>query len=157
MTGKVNDMKNGLLTIFSLFLLIAVPAFSQHPPTGFYIVIDDKANCPNLVHTLTGEEIYCLPKEPVITETEFESIGDIIHDKTKRQQHFDLRLSPAGLKTLTALAERLPDSRVALVIGGHVAGIYESRGKISNRTLAVRGNMDSPDIDWIHNRVKKKP
>lgn len=144
------------MVLISLALLTTVRGYSQHPPTGFYMVIDDKANCPNLVHTLTGEIIYCLPKDPIISESEFESIGDIVHDKTKGQQHFDLRLSPSGSKTLSALAAKLPDSKVALVIGGHVAGIYESKGKIINRTLAVRGNMDSPDIDWIHNKVKKK-
>jgi len=148
-------MKSNTLLAILLFLKI-VPGFSQHTSTGFYVVIENNNNCPNLAHALTGEAMYCLPEDPVIPETEFEYIGDIEYNKSKGQKRFDLRLSPDGFKTLTTLASKLPDSKVALVIGGHVSGIYDSKGQIRNRTIIVWGSLDSPDIEWMHEKVKKK-
>ncbi len=149
-------MKNRLIFIVCFLLLKTFPGFSQHAPTGFYMVIADKNNCPNMTHTLTGETIYCLPKDPIITESEFEAIGDIIIDKPHKEKRFDLRLSEAGFKTLSTLASKLPDAQVALVIGGHVSGIYESKGQFHKRTMVVRGDINSPDLDWIHDKVVKK-
>jgi hypothetical protein len=146
----------GWIMIVVMALLKTAPSFSQHTRTGFYMVIEDNSNCPNLAHTLTGEKMFCLPKDPVITQSEIENVGDVVSDKAKGQKFFDLRLSVAGFKTLTTLASKLPDSKVALVIGGHVSGIYECNGKINNRTLTVRGDFDSPDIEWMHEKVKKK-
>ncbi len=139
-----------------LALSITAPGFAQHTPTGFYVVIGETNNCPNLAHSLTSEHIYCLPKEPIITESDFEAIGDVILDNTHREKRFDLRLSSEGFKTLTTLADKLPDSEVALVIGGHVSGIYESKGQLLKRTIVVRGDINSPDIEWMHDKVVKK-
>ena len=149
-------MKSRMIMVLCLALSSIAPGFSQHAPTGFYMVIADKNNCPNLVHTLTGETMYCLPKDPIITESEFEAVGDIIIDKPHKEKRFDLRLSAAGFKTLATLADKLPDSRVALVISGHVSGIYESKGQVLKRTVVVRGDISSPDIEWMHDKVVKK-
>lgn len=145
------------LTLTAILLLLKIASgFSQHTSTGFYMVIEANSNCTNLAHALSGGGLYCLPEDPIIPESEFEYIGDIEYNRPKGQKRFDLRLSPNGFKTLATLASKLPESKVALVIGGHVSGIYDSKGQIHNRTIVVWGALDSPDIEWMHEKVKKK-
>jgi hypothetical protein len=108
-----------------------------------------------MMNTLTGAFNYCLPNDPVIGESEFEKVGDIRNDKEKLVKYFELTLSMAGFETLQQLLGRLPGYRVALVVGGHIAGIYDNKGKIS-RVLPIRGASDSYDVEWIHENIQKK-
>ncbi len=150
-------MYKKIVVIVTPLLLLAISNIcAQDPASGFYVLIENKTKCTNLVHTLSGEKIFCLPKDPVITESEFEQVGPIVLDKASGQKHFDLKLSAAGFEILKTLAGKLPDSQVALVIGGHVSGTYQSNGKVINRTLTIRGAIDSPDIIWMHDKIRKK-
>lgn len=134
------------------FLLTGIQyAFSQ-TSTGFYIVIKSKASCDNIVSALTGPTTYCLPKGPVIPESEFEKVSDIAYDKAKQSKYIDLKLAAEGLKILKTLAGKLPDTHLALVIEGKVAGIFEIPKHV-NEVIPINGV--SPEIDWIHDKLKK--
>ncbi len=143
------------LTIISFHFLGTHQAYSQRASNGFYIVIETKIGCTNLVPGLSRATTYCLPKGPVITSAEFETVSDIKFDAAKQLKSFNLKLSPEGFKILKILAGRLPDSRMALVIDNTVAGIFESKGMIVNQTVPIRGAIDSHEIDWIYDKIKK--
>lgn len=142
-----------ILTFLSFHFLGTHQAYSQKASSGFYIVIETKIGCTNLVPGLSRATTYCLPKEPVITSAEFETISDLKFDV--QVKFFNLKLSAEGFNILKTLAGRLPDSRMALVIDNKVAGIFESKGMIVNQTVPIRGTIDSQEIDWIHQKIKK--
>ena len=143
-----------IVTFLSFHFLGTHQTYSQKASSGFYIVIETKIGCTNLVPGL-NRATYCLPKEPVITSAEFETISDLKFDVPKQVKFFNLKLSTEGFKILKTLAGRLPDSRMALVIDNTVAGIFESKGMIVNQTVPIRGAIDSQEIDWIHQKIKK--
>ena len=144
-----------IVTFLSFHFLGTHQTYSQKASSGFYIVIETKIGCTNLVPGLSRATTYCLPKEPIITSAEFETISDLKFDVPKQTKFFNLRLSAEGFKILKALAGRLPDSRMALVLDNTVAGIFESKGMIVNQTVPIRGAIDSQEIDWIHQKIKK--
>lgn len=144
-----------VLTIISFLFLFVCACPVQHAPTGFYVLIESKTNCTNLVHAFKGTDTYCLPDGPIIVNTEFESVSDIKIDKQKQVRYFNLKLSPEGFTILKTLSDRLPQSRLALVIDGLVAGIFESNGKLVNRILPINGGINAPEIDWIHYNLKR--
>jgi hypothetical protein len=150
----VNSMQYPVtLSAIALFLLVGFPAASQDK-TGFYVVIEEQTNCLNLVQSLSEVTQYCLPKEPVITSAEFESVSDIKFDKDRKTKYVTLKLTSDSFKTLKTLASRLPDARLALVVDDKVVGIFDKKGKTLNRSMPITG--DSPSIDWIYERLKKK-
>jgi len=136
-----------------LLALVAFPVIAQER-TGFYVVIEDQTNCSNLVQSLSDVTNYCLPKEPVITSAEFESVSAIKYDKGLKTKYVNLKLSSDGFKTLKALTSKLPDARIALMVDDKVVGIYDSKGKALTKMLPITGQ--SPSIDWIYERLKKK-
>ncbi len=140
-----------------LFLLAAYCVHAQTSPSGFYVVIQDKTGCLNLVEGLTGINIYCLPKAPVIPETEFESVTKVMYDKVNKVKYVDLTLTADGFKILKTLTSGLPDASLALVLQDRVVGIFDRVGKMLNRTIPISGAADAPQIDWIHDKLKKKP
>ena len=150
-------MIKGLL-IFSLLVVAHYSSLGQSAHTGFYVLIETKQNCENLLPALKGHEVYCLPKEPIIVKAEFEWISEIKYDPRKQSKYFYLKLSEEGFKILKTLAERLPNSKVALVVDGQVTGIFRSNGKVINRSMPINGKIDSAEVDWIHEKLgKAKP
>ena len=125
------------------------------PVSGFYIVIKNKKNCPNRLGTHDGAKKYCLAKEPVIAESDFESVSEVRYDSLHRQQYILLSLTPNGLKSLKFLIQRLPESELALVIEDQVAGIFDYMDKNVGRTIPIRGGANAPDVQWISDRLKK--
>ena len=141
------------LPIAALLLsLMAFPGVAQEK-TGFYVLIEDQTNCLNLVQSLSEVTIYCLPKDPVITSAEFESVSAIKYDKDLKTKYVNLKLTSDGFKTLKTLTTKLPDARIALLVGDKIVGIYDRKGKTLNRTMPITG--ESPSIDWIYERLKK--
>ncbi len=135
---------------------ITLTGYAQSTTSGFYVIMRDKTGCVNLLFALTGPNSYCVPKDPVIPATEFESVTSIQNDLPKQLRYIDLRLTPAGFKILKALIAKLPDASLALVIDDRVAGTFESVGRMVDQTIPISGGMEAPEIDWIYNRLKKK-
>jgi hypothetical protein len=133
----------------------ALRACSQGPVSGFYFIMKSKKNCPNTLSTHDGTKKYCLPKEPVITESDFESVSEVKYDSLLHQQYILLILTPNGLKSLKFLIERLPESELALVIDDQVAGVFDYVNKNVGRTIPIRGGANAPDVQWISDRLKK--
>ena len=144
------------LIIFGFFLLLGFPAaFSQNIDTGFFLVIENQENCTHLVHVVTGPITYCVPNNPVISKTEFTFVGDLKLVKGYELSSIDLRLTPEGFKTLETLTVNLPNTKLALVLEDHVVGIFDSKGVIRGSILPVTGKVNSPEMEWLYNRVKK--
>jgi hypothetical protein len=145
-----------LLVLAVLFLSQAVGrAPLQEPVSGFFFVIENKKNCPNRLGTHDGTKKFCLPKEPVITESDFESVSEVKYDSVRRQQYVLLNLTPNGLKSLKFLIQRLPESELALVIEDQVAGVFDYVDKNVGRTITITGGASAPDVQWISDRLKK--
>lgn len=143
------------VTAWVLVLSMQVDLFAQEMETGFYIVMDSKKNCPNPVHGRNETLIYCLTKEPILTVSDFESVSDVKYDSLLELRYLLLRLTPGGYNTLKVLMEKLPDTRLALVIENTVAGTYNHPSKILSRSLPIRGGIDANEIDWIYSALKK--
>jgi hypothetical protein len=141
------------LVLQIIFLISAVSANAQLL-TGFYVVIEDQTNCTNLVPSRSESRIYCLPKEPIVTANEFESLSAVKDDKKTNSRYINLKLTAEAFKTLKTLTSRLPDTRLALLVDDKVVGIFDKKGKSLNRTMKITG--PSPSIDWIYERLKKK-
>ena len=133
------------------FLLLGQLAHGQSS-AGFYVIMKSKAGCDNKVNAIIGTNTYCLPKNPVIPQTDFDQVSDVIYDKARQIKYVDLKLSQEGLKILKTLAGKLPDTHLALVIEGKVAGIFEIPKQV-NEIVPITGV--SPHIDWIHDKIKK--
>jgi hypothetical protein len=142
--------------VFAVLLLNPLDMFSQDSVSGFYVILQVRKNCPNIVSTIDGSKSYCLPTEPVIAESDFESISEIEYDSLLQLKYITLKLTLNGFKSLKFLAERLPDSKLVLVIEDRVAGIFDSVDKRMGRYIPIRAGINSPGIEWIHERLKKK-
>lgn len=131
------------------------PTFSQNIDTGFFLVIENRENCVHLVHAVIGPVTYCVPGSPVISKTEFTFVGEMKPVKGYELSSIDLRLTPEGFKTLETLTVNLPNTKLALVLEDHVVGIFDSRGVIRGSILPVTGKVNSPEMEWLYNWVKK--
>jgi len=139
-----------------LVLLRTSSTYAQSPKTGFYVVITEKTGCVNTVYGLTGNTAYCVPKDPLIPASEFDSVSEVEYDSEKNLDVVNLRLKPDGFRTLKSLAINLPYATLALVIDGRVAGTYESLGKVVTSNIPISGPKGSTEVDWIYAKLKKK-
>ena len=146
---------SAILTINFFLFIIVTPAFCQISDVGFFLMIENKANCTHRVNALMGVTTYCLPDAPVIAKTDFEFVGDVKYNEKSNKEYINLRLSPVGFETLQTLAARLPNTKLALVIEDKVVGIFETLGNIVDPTIPVIGAKDSPEMQWIYEKVKK--
>jgi len=140
----------------AVLFLTFVPAWAQQSPSGFYVIINSKKNCPNKVSSHIGSKMYCVPKEPVITEADFESVSNVKYDSFL-QKYILLKLTVSGFKSLKFITQRLPDSKLALVIDNEVAGVFDNVDKNVSRTIPISGGgINAPEVQWIYDRLKKK-
>ena len=136
--------------------LTFIPARAQQSPSGFYVIINSKKNCPNKVSSHVGSKMYCVPKEPVITEADFESVSNVKYDSFL-QKYILLKLTVSGFKSLKFITQRLPESKLALVIDNQVAGVFDNVDKNVSRTIPISGGgIHAPEVQWIYDRLKKK-
>jgi len=143
------------LVILAGLLLTPFCACSQGSLSGFYVLIKSNKNCPNRLSSHDGTKTYCLPKEPVITESDFESVSEVRYDSLLRLKYILLNLTSNGLKSLKFLTQRLPDSKLALVIDDEVAGVFDNVDKNIARSIPISGGVNAPEVQWIHDRLKK--
>jgi hypothetical protein len=139
----------------ALLFLNPGKAEAQQFPSGFYVIINSRKNCPNWLSSHVGPKTFCLPKEPVITEADFESVSEVRYDSFL-QKYILLKLTASGFKSLKFLTQRLPDSKLALVIDDQVAGVFDNVDKNISQTIPIKGGINAPEVLWIHDRLKKK-
>ena len=149
-------LKKALPLATAFFILCVGPlrVYSQET-TGFYVIMKYKKGCPHKLFTKDLTKPYCLTKEPIITENEFEEVSDVEYDSLLESNSLTLKLTMDGYKTLKVLTEKLPDTKLALVIDHTVAGIFDNANKVISRTLPIRGGIDGVEIEWIHSKLKK--
>src|SRR5258708_23040697 len=82
----------------AVLFLTFVPARAQQSPSGFYVIINSKKNCPNKVSSHIGSKMYCVPKEPVITEANFESFSTVKYNSFLHTYIF-LKLTASRFKS----------------------------------------------------------
>lgn len=152
-TGSM--IKMACLAVHAILVFNPCCGYSQGSVSGFYFTIKSKKNCPNLLSSHDGAKPYCLPKEPVITESDFESVSEVKYDDLRHQQYILLNLTPNGFKSLKFLIQRLPESELALVIDDQVAGVFDYVNKNVGRIIQIRGGANAPDVQWISDRLKK--
>jgi hypothetical protein len=129
--------------------------FSQ-PANGFYFAIEDKRNCPSIIYSLDEKERFCITKEPIIRETEFESVSEIEYDLVRKSKIIKLQLTKKGFAMINKLNGQLPNKKLFLVVDNHLVGIFNETGQIVNRVLPIDGPIDSKQIDWLYDKLKKR-
>jgi hypothetical protein len=152
-SGSMVKIACGL--VLAVLFLKPLHTFAQGSISGFYVLIKNKKNCPNRLSSHLGPKMYCLPKEPVITEADFESVGEIKYDKFF-QKYFVLRLTANGFKSLKFLTQRLSGSELALVIDNQVAGVFDNMDKNVQQSIPITGGVNAPEVQWIYDRLKKE-
>jgi len=142
---------------FFIFVFISVffPCFSQDN-TGFYIEIEKKTNCPQLVRTFDETLTFCVPKRPILDRTVFTSIGDIQVDAAKKRKYIDLHLNSKGMETLKTVVASLPNSNIILVVNDRVVGRLKNKD-IVGRFIRIDSDLVSQQIEWIHSHLKANP
>lgn len=157
MTLRAGSMVHAIcLIVLAGLFLDATHARSQDSTAGFYVIMKVKKNCPNPITTQDGTKTYCVPKEPVIDESDFESVSEIRFDSLLKQKYIMLKFTANGFKSFKFLVDRLPDSKLVLVIDNKVTGIFDNVGKnFVGRSIQIRGGINTPAIDWVYERLKK--
>jgi len=148
-------IKIALLIVLAGLILNSLHTAAQGSITGFYIMIKNKKNCPNSLYSHDGTKTYCLPKGPVITEADFESVSEVQYDSLLQLKFIKLKLTSNGFKSLKFLTQRLSDSKLALVIDNQVAGVFDNVDKNISRTIPIRGGINATEVQWIYDRLKK--
>jgi hypothetical protein len=143
------------LVAFAIIMMLPSRANSQPSVSGFYVILTIRKNCPHNLSTRDGTKTYCLTKEPVIAESDFESVGDVQFDSLLKEKFILLKLTDNGYNSFKFMANRLPDSRLVLVIDDQVAGVFDHVDKHIGRTIPIRGGINAAGIDWVHDRLKK--
>lgn len=145
-----------ILFIYGFFITSGVDSvFAQTPDAGFFLMVEDKTNCPHLVRVLNGPISYCIPNYPVIPESEFKFEGDLKVSTVYEHSSIDLRLTQAGFNTLKSLATNLPNTKLILVIDNFVVGTFDQIATIHSPVIPVNGKINSPEMNWLYDWVKK--
>ncbi|MFM9838572.1 MAG: hypothetical protein ACKVOQ_09935 [Cyclobacteriaceae bacterium] len=129
--------------------------FSQ-TVNGFYFAIEDRRNCASIIYSLDEKERFCITKEPIIRDTEFESVSNIEYDQAGRSKFIKLRLTKRGFALINMLSGQLYNKKLFLVVGNHLVAIVKEAGQIVNCTVLISGPIDSKQIDWVHDKLKKR-
>ena len=140
---------------FSSLIFNPFTSFAKPIPNGFYIVMNTVRRCPNRVKSLDGSRQFCLPKEPVISEREIESVGELQTHPTLGFYYILIRLNAEGFNALRMVMDKLPGAQVTLVVNGKVAGTFEGLDKSIGRTITILGGQNNIEIDWIYQHLKK--
>jgi hypothetical protein len=128
--------------------------FSQQP-TGFYFAIEDRRNCPYVIYAFDEKRKYCVTKEPIIKDTEFESVSEIEYDLARQSKFVNLQLTKKGFALIKKLASQLPNKKLLLVVNDRVVGTFDGMDQLVSRTVPISGPVDSKEIDWVYDKLKK--
>jgi hypothetical protein len=148
-------MNSPFLIFIIAFLAAPLCLQSQSLPSGFYILLKNKKNCQGLLHSMDGVKSFCVPKEPVIAASDFEEISPVKYDSLRHIKTLTLKLTTEGFKSLKFLTQKLPDTRLALVVENKVAGVLDSQEALVSRTIPITAAWDRLDLEWIHDKLKK--
>ncbi len=139
-----------------LLLVLSLEGFSQ-ARTGIYITVNiDMEHCDQIVKLLNRETLYCLSQEPIIEPKSFESIGEIKFDSVFNMRQFKIRLTKDGGKQVSALAQKLPQHKLAIVVDGILISLLNLEGIYSSRTIVIWDEYDSHAMDWIHESLQSQ-
>lgn len=136
--------------LFAIAVLGLWPS-QEKATTGFYIMIAEKANCPQQFATLDNRQTYCVPRKPILDQSIFVSVTDVkIMDKRK---YIDLYLSVQGMETLKSLVKNLPNATIILVVEDNVIGVLRNKD-IVGRFIRIDSDILSKDLEWIHDHIE---
>ena len=130
-------------------------AVAQDSPTGFFVTLESQRRCENKRWNLDNSKSFCLPREPLIADSEFESVGDVVLDTAQNVRYFIIRLSVDGYMALKLMSDKLPDSELALVVQGNVVGVFSTKMKVVSRNFPVYSDAGLVDLKWIHSRIRE--
>jgi preprotein translocase subunit SecD len=128
--------------------------FSQQS-NGFYFVIEDMRNCTNIIYTFDDKQRYCTTKEPILKDSEFEGISEIEYDLLRQSKFVKLQLSKKGFELLKKLTKQLPSKKLLLVVNNRVVGVFNGVNQVISRSIPISGPLDSQEIDWVYNQLRK--
>jgi hypothetical protein len=134
------------VVILSLFIVL--PCLGQGD-TGFYIEMDKKISCPQLLKDFNGTQTFCITKKPVLDKTVFISTSEIQIDPNTKRKYIDLFLSVEGMNTLKRLVDSLPNASIILVIDNEVIGRLTNKDLLG-RFIRIDSDLRSQLIEWIH-------
>jgi preprotein translocase subunit SecD len=151
----MNAMRNiRIILVVAICWLNITACFSQQS-TGFYFAIEDRRNCSNIIYSFDEKQKYCVTKEPILSDREFESISEIEFDPLRQSKCVNLQLTKKGFDLIQKLTKQLPNKKLLLVVGNRVVGTFNGVGKIASRRLPISGSMDSQVVDWVHDKLSK--
>ncbi len=141
-----------------LFLFLASNAdILAQLRTGLYITTGSNVElCDNKIKLLNEEKVYCLSQEPVLETDSFESIGEILYDSVYNMRQFKIRLTPLGGKRVSAIAQKLPQHKLAVVVDGILISVLNLDGIYNARNIVIWDEFDSHSLEWIHKSLTKR-
>ena len=123
--------------------------------TGIYITIDQpEETCDRNIKLLNSNLVYCISQEPIIELNMVEDISDITYDSVFQMRSFRIKLTSQGSKRVSAVATKLPNHKMAVVVNGILISILDLDGIYQTRTIVIWDAFDSEAIQWIYENLK---
>ena len=140
------------IILFAIAVLGVSPS-QEKATTGFYIMIAEKGNCPQLFATRDKKQTYCVPRKPILDQGIFVSITEVkIKEKRK---YVDLYLSPKGMETLKSLVKNLPNATLILVVDDSVIGVLKNTDVVG-RFIRIDSDILSQELEWVHEHISAR-
>lgn len=121
--------------------------------TGFFLLLDNQKDCPNVATSLDKKAKFCIAPQPIITRSEFTLISDIGYNPAQTEKYFNLKLTDEAFATLNLVNENF-SNKWALVIEGRIVGSFDHQEKLYSRVIIVHGRVDTNEIDWAFDKLK---
>jgi hypothetical protein len=145
-----------LVFLFSLF----AEGVPQEKSIGIFMVMKDggkkNINCQKVLRSRNLKTSACIANTAVIGLEEFSSMTEIVNSVIRRKSSFDLILSPNGYNKLKKIITSLPENELVLIVDDTVVGFIENLEQISNRSIEIGGEVNSPDVQWAYDHLKTK-
>lgn len=140
--------------LFTAFYLTLVPQIRSLAQTGFFLVVENKDQCPHLVKAVDFLQEYCIPEEPIIKPSEFKVEGNLEYDLSQTTQYFIIHFTKSGFETLKLICDHMPEKQLVLVVGGKAAGVYDKKKLTPAQIMPINGKADSKEIKWVFETLK---
>ncbi len=140
--------------ILSVCFILYISIHGVFAQTGFFLKLDNKANCSLLVTSVDSKNEFCVPPESVINESEFKVEGGLQFNLTHSDVYFNIRFTKTGFETLKMICDFMPEKDLLLVVNGKAVNLTNKSQP--RQLIRISGPADSKEIQWIFENLTKK-